>query len=311
MKLFHKVLVAFTLLAYMFVAEAASEKYKPFVLAFTTTGDVTKVTEDVQKKLVKANFKVVGSYAPYAGASILIITNDALKSNAAKSEFGGYGAIQRVAITKVDKDIQVSYTNPIYMSHAYRMKGDLKGVAKQLAKALGKKEEFGADNAMRTRKIRKYHYMFGMEYFDDIDTHELAEHSSHEAAVKAVEDNLAKKLRGVSKVYRVDIPGKDEVVFGVDLKQTEGGVKYMSDDFIMGVIDFKKVKSTAHLPVEILVSGNKSYALYYRFRIAVNFPELSMMGDNSFMNIVESPEAAKTALAAVAGGELTKGYWDE
>ena len=311
MKLFHKALVAFTLLAFMFAAEAASEKYKPFVLAFTTNGDVTKVTKDVHKKLVDAKFDVVGSYSPYAGASILVITNEALKSNAAKSEFGGYGAVQRVAITKVGSDIQVSYTNPSYMSHAYRMKGDLKGVTKQLNSLLGNKEEFGAEKALRTRKLRKYHYMFGMEYFDDLDAHELAEHSSHEAAIKVVEANLAKKLGGVSKVYRVDIPGKDEVVFGVDLDQTPGGSKYVSDDFIMGVIDFKDIKSTAQLPVEILVSGNKIYALYYRFRIAINFPELSMMGDNSFMNIVESPEAAKTALMAVAGGQPKKGYWDE
>lgn len=310
MKLFHKALVAFTLLMFMFAVEAASEKYKPFVLAFTTTGDIETAQKNVHKKLVDANFEVVGSYSPYAGASILIITNDSLKSNAAKSEFGGYGAIQRVAITKVGNDIQVSYTNPIYMSHAYRMKGNLKGVAKQLAAALGKKEEFGAEKPLRTRKIRKYHYMFGMEYFDDVDAHELAEHSSHEAAIKTVEDNLAKKLGGVSKVYRVDIPGKDEVVFGVDLEQTPGGDKYMSDDYIMDVIDFKDIKSTAQLPVEILVSGDKIYALYYRFRIAINFPNLSMMGDNSFMNIVESPEAAKTALIAVAGGEVKKGYWD-
>ncbi|NOR52173.1 MAG: hypothetical protein GQ470_06090 [Gammaproteobacteria bacterium] len=310
MKLFHKALVAFTLLGFLFAAEAASEKYKPFVLAFTTSGDLTKVTKDVHKKLTDANFDVVGSYSPYSGASILVITNETLKSNAAKSEFGGYGAIQRVAITKVGSDIQVSYTNPTYMSHAYRMKGDLKGVTKQLNSVLGNKETFGAKKALRTRKLRKYHYMFGMEYFDDYDAHELAEHSSHEAALKVVEKNLAKKLGGVSQVYRVDIPGKDEVVFGVDLEQTPGSDKYMSDDYIMGIIDFKDIKSTAQLPVEILVSGNKTYALYYRFRIAVNFPELSMMGDNSFMNIVESPEAAKIALMAIAGGQPQKGYWD-
>lgn len=310
MKLFQKALVAFALSLFVFAAEAASEKYKPFILAFTTSGDVENVKKDVHQKLVDANFEVVGSYSPYAGASIFVVTNDALKSNAAKSEFGGYGAIQRISVTKVGKDIQVSYTNPIYMSHAYRMKGDLKGVARQLTKALGKKSEFGADKPLRTRKIRKYHYMFGMEYFDDVEAHELAEHSSHKAAIKAVEANLAKKLGGVSQVYRVDIPGKDEVVFGVDLDQTPGGDKYMSDDYIMGIIDFKDVKSTAHLPVEVLVSGDKVYALYYRFRIAMNFPNLSMMGDNSFMNIVESPEAAKLALIGVAGGDVQKSYWD-
>ena len=311
MKLFHKALVAFTLLAFMLSAEAAGEKYKPFVLAFSTNGDIATITKDVRKKLVDAEFEVVGSYSPYAGASILVITNEALKSNAANSEFGGYGAVQRVAITKVDKDVQVSYTNPTYMAHAYRMKGDLKDITEMLGVVLGKKEEFGAEKGLRSRKIRKYHYMFGMEYFDDYDAHELAEHDSHEAAVKVVEANLAAKLGGVSKVYRVDVPGKDEVVFGVDLDRTPGGDKYMSDDYIMSIIDFKDIKSTAQLPVEVLVSGNKVYALYYRFRIAVNFPNLSMMGDNSFMNIVESPEAAKTALIAVAGGKVDGGgYWE-
>jgi hypothetical protein len=77
----------------------------------------------------------------------------------------------------------------------------------------------------------------------------------------------------------------------------------------MGIIDFKELRSTAHLPYEILVSGNKVYHLYARFRIAINFPDLSMMGDNSFMNIVESPEAIKKALTKVAGGQVKEEYW--
>jgi hypothetical protein len=46
----------------------------------------------------------------------------------------------------------------------------------------------------------------------------------------------------------------------------------------------------------VLVSGKNVYALYARFRIAINFPDLSMMGKNSFMNIMQSPEAIKRAL---------------
>ncbi|MCW8983541.1 MAG: hypothetical protein OQK13_05820, partial [Gammaproteobacteria bacterium] len=65
MKLFQKALVALTLFAFMFAAEAASEKYMPFVLAYTATGDVEKVKKEVHKKLVDAKFEVVGSYSPY------------------------------------------------------------------------------------------------------------------------------------------------------------------------------------------------------------------------------------------------------
>jgi hypothetical protein len=70
----------------------------------------------------------------------------------------------------------------------------------------------------------------------------------------------------------------------------------------MGVIDFKDVKSAAHLPYEMLVTGKKVIALYARFRIALDFPDLKMMGSNSFMKIMESPEAIRKALVVAAGG---------
>ena len=41
-----------------------------------------------KQKLGAAGFEVVGEYSPYDGASIVIVTNDALKANAAASEFG-------------------------------------------------------------------------------------------------------------------------------------------------------------------------------------------------------------------------------
>ena len=56
-----------------------------------------------------------------------------------------------------------------------------------------------------------------------------------------------------------------------------------------------------------MIAGNRSWAeqdaLYARFRIAISFPDLSMMGANSFMNIMKSPEAIREALALTAGGK--------
>jgi len=305
-----KLILAFAMAAMAATAQAADDRLKPFVLAEVTTGDVATVQKQVEKKLTDAGFEVVGSYSPYKDAAVIAITNDALKQNAAQSDFGGYGAAQRVAVTKVGDDVQVSYTHPTYMSHMYRMSGDLAGVTALLEKTLGNQQTFGSEKGLRVKKLRKYHYMFGMEYFDDLNMHQLAQYPNHEQALKTVEENLAKGVAGVNQVYRIEIPGKDEVVFGVSRKQpAQGGDKYMDESFIMGIIDFKDLKSTAHLPYEILVSGNKVYHLYARFRIAINFPDLSMMGSNSFMNIVESPEAIKKALTKVAGGEVTEGYW--
>jgi hypothetical protein len=274
-------------------AQADDTILKPFILASKAAGTVVEKSAQVKTALTAAGYSVVGEYAPYTGADILIVTNDELKKNAAVSEFGGYGAVQRVSITEAGKEVQVSYTNPIYMANVYRMRGNLSGVATGLAAALGKVEEFGAQG-MSAEKARKYHYMMGMEYFDEPDV--LAEYASYEEAVQAVDAKLSANKNGVSKVYRVDVPGKKESVFGVGLKGGADAGKYMDDRFIMSEIDFHDVKSTAHLPYEVLVSGNKVYALYARFRIAINFPNLSMMGKNSFMNIMKTPDAIRDAL---------------
>lgn len=265
---------------------------KPFVLASKGEGTVAAKSAQVKTALTTAGFTVVGEYAPYPTADIVIVTNDDLKKNAAASENGGYGAVQRVSITQAGKEVQVSYTNPVYMSNVYRMQGDLSGVAASLEKALGKVEEFGA-KGMTAKQARKYHYTIGMEYFNEPS--ELAEYGNYEEAVQAVDAKLSNNKNGVSKVYRVDIPGKQESVFGVGMKGS-GDTKYMDDQYIMNEIDFRDVKSTAHLPYEVLVSGNKVYALYARFRIAINFPDLSMMGSHSFMNIMKAPEAIRKTL---------------
>lgn len=273
---------------------------KPFILGATPAGGMEQVVSDVKAALKAQGFEEAGSYSPYAGTTIIAVTSPELKAAAAKSEHGGFGAAQRVAVVDAKGKIQVSYTNAVYMANAYRMADDLKAVQAKLEAALGKTQEFGA-KGLTEKKLRKYHYTFGMEYFTDPSV--LAEHASHDEAVKAVEANLAAGKGGVTKVYRVDVPGKQEVVFGVGMKAASEADKSMDDKYIMSEIDFRDIKSAAHLPYEVLVSGNKVYALYGRFRIATSFPDLSMMGSNSFMNIMSSPEAIRKALVKAAGGK--------
>jgi hypothetical protein len=273
---------------------------KPFVLGSKGPGDVAQAVEAAKAKLTQNGFTVAGTYSPYPNATIIAVTNDEMRATAAKSERGGFGAAQRVSVTKIGNDVQVSYTNPAYMANAYRMAGDLKETAAKLQAALGKVEEYGA-KGLTAEKLRKYHYTFGMEYFDEPNT--LATYPSFEEAVKAVEAGLAAGKQGVSKVYRVDVAGKKEALFGVAMKGEGDAAKFMDDKYIMSEIDFKDVRSTAHLPYDILVSDNKVYALYARFRIAISFPDLSMMGANSFMNIMKSPEAIREALALSVGGK--------
>ncbi len=300
LRMFTGVLLAGLALFAVTASARAEEKLKPFILgAEPKQGDLAQVVAATKAALLGQGFEVAGSYSPYPNAEVIVVTSEALKANAAKSDFGGYGAIQRVAVTKVKGKIQVSYTNPPYMAAAYRMQGNLMDVKAKLEAALGKQQEFGSAKGLTEKELRKYHYTFGMEYFDSLGKNELAEFKTYQDAVAAVEAGLAAGKAGVTKVYRVDIPGKEEAVFGVAITKGKGADKY-----IMDYIDFGDIKSTAHLPYEILVSGNKVYHLYARFRIAINFPDLSMMGSNSFMSIMSSPGAIKDSLMeTVSNGE--------
>ena len=280
-------------------AHADDALLKPFILGSKGPGEVAAKADAAKNALAAQGFTLAGSYTPYPDTTILVVTNDELKKNAAQSEHGGFGAMERVSVVKAGGEVQVSYTNPVYMANAYRMQSDLRDVAAKMQAALGRMEEFGA-KGLTAAQLRKYHYMFGMEYFNEPST--LAEYGSYNDAVKAVEAGLAAGRGGVTKVYRIDIPGKEESVFGVAMKGA-GDNRAMDDRYIMSEIDFKDLKSAAHLPYEMLVSGNKVYALYARFRIAIDFPDLSMMGAHSFVNIMSSPEAIRKALALAAGGQ--------
>jgi len=294
--------VAGAMLALSFGNAFAEDDLNPFVLAYTTSGDVQAAADEVKGKLKAAGFEVVGSYSPYEGAVVIGFTSDGLKKTAASSDMGGYEAGQHAAVTKVGDEIQVSYTNPVYYANAYRNE-DMSGAQAALEKlktALGAKQAFGAgDKELDAKDLRKYHYMFGMEYFDDPS--DLGEFDDQKDAVAAVEKGLSEGRGGVKKVYRIDIPGKDETVFGVAL--TDSGCS--GDEYIMSRIDKGDLRSTAHLPYEILVSDGKVYALFARFRIAISFPSLPMMQSETgatFFNIMCAPNAIEESLMKVTGG---------
>ena len=132
------------------VAANAADYIKPFVLATTQTADFGQVLAQTRNQLRAANFDLVGEYRPYADAAVVIVSNDQLRQAATRSERGGYGAAMRVAISRVDDRIEVSYSNPIYWANAYRMADNLDTVSRDLAKALGKVEAFGTGEEQLT-----------------------------------------------------------------------------------------------------------------------------------------------------------------
>ncbi|ABA87544.1 hypothetical protein Pcar_0283 [Syntrophotalea carbinolica DSM 2380] len=276
-------LLLFSLLAV--TAVHAEDRYFPYVLASQEAATVADKADAVKQALMAGGFEIAGEYAPYAGAHILVVTSADLKKAATASDFGGYGAGVRVALTQVSDQVQIAYTNPFYMQHIYRMKEDLSGVAAALEKALGKQKDFGMQEGLTARKLSEYHYMFGMPYFDDHI--ELLAYADHQSALDKVESGLADS-EAVSKVYRIDIPGKQESVFGVAIIEGKG-----ADKTVMAATDTGDLRHTPHLPYELLVSGNKAYILHGKFRIAQSFPDLGM---GTFMKISGAPNAIEETI---------------
>ncbi|MES9871745.1 MAG: hypothetical protein ABW146_01450 [Candidatus Sedimenticola sp. 6PFRAG7] len=284
----------FSFLLFATTAIAADDgRVRPYVLGSNGSGDLKAQVDSSRQALSANGFEIVGEYAPYDNAHILIVTSDALKKHAAGSDFGGYGAAQRVSVTDVGGQVQVSYTNPAWMANVYRMGNDLDDVSAALKAALGAQKEYGSGGGRTKDNLREYHYMVFMPYFDDHV--ELASYGSHAEAVAAVEAGLAAGKGGTEKLFSVAVTGKDELLIGVAIHSGEG-----ADKTVMGVVDQSDLRHSAHLPYEMLVSGSKVYAQHGKFRIAQSFPDLTM---TTFMKISNAPDAIETSLKAAASGK--------
>ena len=257
-------------------------------------GDVQAAMTQVEGKLSKAGFTVVGKYAPpgLPGYGVVVATEPGLL-NSIRS-LGGSAIVAAPVRVGVKSDGTVSYENLEYWLRAYLRKQyplaerAVKATHAKLARALGAGKGFGGD--VDRKDLADYQYMFGMEGFES-DKNTLMEHLAFEDAVKAVQDNLARGVGRTAKVYEIIMPDKKMAVFGValnDAKEGEGWwVKTIGTDNI------------AALPYEIYVVNNKVSHLFARFRIALGWPNVGM---GSFMRIVEAPGIIRDTLTVVAGG---------
>ena len=271
-----------------------ADRIKPFILASTSNDGVATVAATTRDQLVDVGYRIIGEYAPYENAQILVVTSADLIAAATQTDLGEFGAVLRVAVTDVDEVTQVSYVNPRYLAHAYRLEGDLGAVADSLSKAIGAEESFGSARGLTAKSLRRYHYMIGMEYFRD--TYDLGSFDSQEAAVASVAAALENNDAGLAQVYRLELEEQDAVLFGVSMAPEGDESKYHNDAFQMSVVDFADLRGTAYLPYEVLVKNGEVSALHMRFRMAVHFPDLSMMGKHSFMTLMPSPDAIEAAL---------------
>jgi len=280
---------------------ANKEVYKPFVLAEQSSMKMEEAKAKVEKLIKQSPFSVISEYSPYEDAYIYIITSDELKSLASEAEYGGFAAPQRISLTRVNNLMQISYTNPVFMKHAYRMKTvDMQPVLDQMTQAFGFEKFFGGDG-LTARKLKRYKYSFGLEGFNSF--YELPEYESHVKALATLIEGFNKKDSGITKVYELKIPGKEQVIFGVAMNEKDSGDEALNTKKTMGIIDHLALKRTAYLPYEIMVDGNRIIALHARFRIAAYFYDLKMFGPHGFGKLFSTPTAYNKAFTKVSGGE--------
>ncbi len=288
---------------------AGAAALKPFSLAGIADSEMSRVVSDVQSRLERGGFEILGTYRPYDGAHIFAVTSERLKNAARQSDYGGFGAVIKVAVTEVanqqgGRQIQVSYNNPEYIALAYNMGSRLTQVKRSLGQAIGFERDFGGDG-IDEDKLPSYNYTFGLEDFYGF--FEFVDYGSHARAVREVERGLANNDFGIGQAYKLKVPGKQQVVYGLSLQADVEKQKFLNDKYVMEVIDHQSLRRTAHLPYEIMVNGSKVISLHPHFRLAVMFPDLKMFGKHSFGQRMDLPYVYEEFFTQAVGGQWPPG----
>ncbi|ODV09782.1 MAG: hypothetical protein ABT20_09760 [Rubrivivax sp. SCN 70-15] len=255
--------------------------------------DLPALVSRVEQALRADGFTVVGSHRPRGlDAYASVVVTDPAMLDAVRAA-GGVAIVAAVLRVGIKSDGTVSYMNPDYWYRAtLRSAFDaaqpaIRSVQARLAHALGAGTPFGGD--VPAADLPSYHYMFGMERIES-SRNELASFASFDDAVRTVHDNLAKGVARTAPVYEVTMPGAKLALFGVAMNDPEHGEAWW-----VGTIGPDNV---AALPYEIYIVGNKAYALYARYRIALSWPALGL---GQFMRIARAPDLIQQMLGRVAG----------
>lgn len=233
--------------------------------------------EVLQQKLKAQGLQVVGTHqiAGKKEYTSILYTSDLLKK-AAKQPERGFVAVMRILHNQKDQQLMVS--NPEYYMRAFLQKDYKEGEAAPLLKSLT--AALGAliptEDALKTKKITKYHFMATMPYYDDFVL-----------VAKGSTDLLCKKLEATSK---------DQIVFKLQISD---------DAFLYGVslpVEIEQFNETLAtmgksqlLPYTVLIENGKAQILHAKYYLALSFPRLTM---GEFMKIMSVPNDIKKAFKA-------------
>jgi len=294
-----RLLLASSVLICLLLSAVARADFQPFVQGAPVAGEVGAAEAAVREKLEGEGFDVVGGYAPTKGVRVLAVSSETLREVASRSKRGGYGAVVSIALEQVEGETLVSYQNPKYLAHGYRLEAESEPAFQSLAAALGATGYFGGE-PISMANLRTYQYAFGLETF--VDPVELGRFASFSAADRQITERVEAGELGTSLVYRVEIPGKQQIVYGVAMQTDDPNAHGAA---LVQAVDHDAPRGYAFLPYPILLDGNAAETLNLRFRMALFFPDLPMMGgEASFFKLRSAPDAINDLLVAVVDGEM-------
>jgi hypothetical protein len=277
------------------------QELKPYIMGAQSSEALDVVRDKTSQALVAAGFTILGEYQPAMDEMRWVYVVNSTEMIEAVQEIGdltGFAAALRVGLTVENDTVNISYTNPIYLGNAYFQKkfSDVEAkfltVQDSLKKAMAdlgtvRDEAFGAEKGMTPKAIGRYHYMFGMEYFEDVV--ELTEFSSYSVGKSIIESKISKG--GDTKlVYAYEVPDQELKLYGIALSGEAG------EEHFLPIIDISTPKHTAFLPYEILLMGNTAVMMHGRYRIALAFPDLTM---TTFSKIISTPGAIEDLMRSV------------
>ncbi len=283
-KIFKKIsIITFLIFIYSF---SFCQDFPAYFRIATVPASIEEAAGNVKTALQSGGFEILGDYHPENNVDLFVIVftrNDLKEITFNINEGGALAAALKIGFVRKDSKTIISLLNPEYLFYGYLRNNvedysELKKISddtKTALKSVGTDfEPFGGELSLK--KLKKYHYMVGMPYFDDMV--ELMEFPSFSSGVKTIKKNLKDNLGSTYKVYELINQEKRIAVFGVGLiNSDEGEAKFLP---IIGE------DNIAAMPYEIILQGNKASMLHGRFRLALHWPELTM---GTFTKIMSTP----------------------
>ncbi len=273
-----------------------AQVFKPYILAATSDASLAEISDLVKTNITESELEIIGDYSPANDSNRIVFVITSVELEDAVKTIGGltgFASALRIGLTIENDIINISYTNPIYWGNAYfgdnydQVQQQYISITEKISSALSNIGEakdlpFGSEDGITEKSLRKYRYMFGMEKFDDVA--KLNEFDSFEEAVNTIDEKLS---NSENLVYSVEYPEQKLKLYGIAIDGDKG------EEHFLPIIDITTPQHTAFLPYELLIVDKKAVMMHGRYRIALSFPDLTMM---TFSKIMSTPGDIKKHL---------------